>query len=159
MSAVTTYPKACLCLKKILSSNARPKNTKSHRQSRAAAGTHPGHEKPMSREELAKVLKLTDEEPLEALRRRLRAMERDGRLVFTRNQCYALPDRLNLVKGYVLGHKDGFGFLRPEGGGPDLSEQPRDAAPDAWRLCAGAADRNRPQGSSRKRVWFACSSP
>ena len=79
-----------------------------------------GHEKPMSREELAKVLKLTDEEPLEALRRRLRAMERDGQLVFTRNQCYALPDRLNLVKGYVLGHKDGFGFLRPEGGGPDL---------------------------------------
>lgn len=79
-----------------------------------------GHEKPMSREELAKVLKLTEEEPLEALRRRLRAMERDGQLVFTRNQCYALPDRLNLVKGYVLGHKDGFGFLRPEGGGPDL---------------------------------------
>ena len=38
-----------------------------------------GHEKPMSREELAKVLKLTEEEPLEALRRRLRAMERDGR--------------------------------------------------------------------------------
>ncbi len=64
--------------------------------------------------------KLTEEEPLEALRRRLRAMERDGQLVFTRNQCYALPDRLNLVKGYVLGHKDGFGFLRPEGGGPDL---------------------------------------
>ena len=28
-------------------------------------------------------------------------MERDGQLVFTRNQCYALPDRLNLVKGYV----------------------------------------------------------
>lgn len=79
-----------------------------------------GHEKPMSREELAKVLKLKDEEPLEALRRRLRAMERDGQLVFTRNQCYALPDRLNLVKGYVIGHKDGFGFLRPEGGGPDL---------------------------------------
>ena len=79
-----------------------------------------GHEKPMSREELAKVLKLKDEEPLEALRRRLRAMERDGQLVFTRHQCYALPDRLNLVKGYVIGHKDGFGFLRPEGGGPDL---------------------------------------
>ncbi|MFM4703202.1 ribonuclease R [Aeromonas bivalvium] len=79
-----------------------------------------GHEKPMSREELATVLKLTEEEPLEALRRRLRAMERDGQLVFTRNQCYALPDRLNLVKGYVLGHKDGFGFLRPEGGGSDL---------------------------------------
>ncbi|MFR9719808.1 ribonuclease R [Aeromonas diversa] len=78
------------------------------------------HVRPMSREEIARDLKLKDEEHLEALRRRLRAMERDGQLVFTRNQCYALPDRLNLVKGYVLGHKDGFGFLRPDGGGQDL---------------------------------------
>ncbi|MGL5949201.1 MAG: ribonuclease R [Aeromonas sp.] len=78
------------------------------------------HDKPMSREALAENLRITDEEPLEALRRRLRAMERDGQLVFTRNQCYALPDKLNLVKGTVIGHKDGFGFLRPEGGGSDL---------------------------------------
>ena len=67
----------------------------------------------MSREELAKVLKLTDEEPLEALRRRLRAMERDGQLAFTRNQCYALPDRLNLVKGYVLATKMDSVFCAP----------------------------------------------
>ncbi|MGY3926144.1 ribonuclease R [Aeromonas simiae] len=78
------------------------------------------HVRPMSREEIARELKLTDEDHLEALRRRLRAMERDGQLVFTRNQTYALPDRLNLVKGYVLGHRDGFGFLRPDGGGQDL---------------------------------------
>ncbi|MDU6388436.1 MAG: winged-helix domain-containing protein, partial [Pantoea sp.] len=35
-------------------------------------------EKPASRDELAQELNLTDEEHLEALRRRLRAMERDG---------------------------------------------------------------------------------
>ncbi|WGL98545.1 ribonuclease R [Arsenophonus sp. aPb] len=70
---------------------------------------------PVSRQEIARILKLTKEEELEALRRRLRAMERDGQLVFTRRQCYALPERLDLLKGSVIGHRDGFGFLRVEG--------------------------------------------
>ena len=70
---------------------------------------------PVSRQEIACRLKLTKEEELEALRRRLRAMERDGQLVFTRRQCYALPERLDLLKGIVIGHRDGFGFLRVEG--------------------------------------------
>jgi ribonuclease R len=29
-------------------------------------------------------------------------MERDGQLVFTRRQCYALPERLDLLKGTVI---------------------------------------------------------
>jgi len=40
-------------------------------------------EKPASREEIAGALNITSEDQLEALRRRLRAMERDGQLVFT----------------------------------------------------------------------------
>jgi len=77
-------------------------------------------ETPASRDELATALNITDEEQLEALRRRLRAMERDGQLVFTRRQCYALPERLDLLKGKVIGHRDGFGFLRVEGRKDDL---------------------------------------
>lgn len=65
---------------------------------------------PMSREDIAQALKISGEENLEALRRRLRAMERDGQLVFTRRQCYALPERLDLWKGKVIGHRDGYGF-------------------------------------------------
>ena len=72
-------------------------------------------EKPANREELAVELNIEGEEQIEALRRRLRAMERDGQLVFTRRQCYALPERLDLLKGTVIGHRDGFGFLRVEG--------------------------------------------
>ncbi|MDR3431458.1 MAG: ribonuclease R [Rouxiella aceris] len=72
-------------------------------------------ETPASREELGNELNLSGEEALEALRRRLRAMERDGQLVFTRRQCYALPERLDLLKGTVIGHRDGYGFLRLEG--------------------------------------------
>ncbi|CDG47669.1 ribonuclease R [Serratia symbiotica] len=77
-------------------------------------------ETPASREALFKELDLTGEEQLEALRRRLRAMERDGQLIFTRRQCYALPERLDLLRGTVIGHRDGYGFLRIEGSKDDL---------------------------------------
>jgi len=70
---------------------------------------------PMNRNDLFEALGLSGEEQYEGLRRRLRAMERDGQLVFTRRQCYALPEKLELIKGYVIGHKDGFGWVRPEG--------------------------------------------
>jgi len=70
---------------------------------------------PMNRNDLFEALGLSGEEQYEGLRRRLRAMERDGQLVFTRRQCYALPEKLELIKGYVIGHKDGHGWVRPEG--------------------------------------------
>ncbi|MGP1960039.1 MAG: ribonuclease R [Arsenophonus sp. NC-TX2-MAG3] len=70
---------------------------------------------PISQQKIARILKLTKEEELEDLRRCLRAMEDNGQLVFTRRQCYALPERINLLKGTVIGHRDGFGFLRIEG--------------------------------------------
>ena len=70
---------------------------------------------PMNRNDLFEALKLSGEEQYEGLRRRLRAMERDGQLVFTRRQCYALPDKLEMIKGHVIGHKDGHGWVRPEG--------------------------------------------
>ncbi|MGV3345914.1 ribonuclease R [Enterobacteriaceae bacterium LUAb1] len=76
--------------------------------------------KPASREELTKELGLSSEENQEALRRRLRAMERDGQLIFTRRKCYALPERLDLLRGKVIGHRDGYGFLRVEGRKDDL---------------------------------------
>lgn len=77
-------------------------------------------EAPVSREVLAIDMGLTGEERLEALRRRLRAMERDGQLIFTRRQCYALPERLDLLRGTIIGHRDGYGFLRIEGSKDDL---------------------------------------
>lgn len=70
---------------------------------------------PMNRNDLFDALELNGEDQYEGLRRRLRAMERDGQLVFTRRQCYALPEKLEMIKGYVIGHKDGHGWVRPEG--------------------------------------------
>jgi ribonuclease R len=76
--------------------------------------------RPMSREAIAASLKLRDEDTLEALRRRLRAMERDGQLIFNRRREYGLVSHMNLVRGRVIGHPDGFGFLVPDEGGDDL---------------------------------------
>ncbi len=77
------------------------------------------HERPMTREDILAELQLSNEESVEALRRRLRAMERDGQLLFTRNG-YGLPNKMDLIHGRVIGHPEGFGFLVPDEGGDDL---------------------------------------
>ncbi|WP_439287358.1 ribonuclease R [Lonepinella sp. BR2357] len=72
------------------------------------------HNAPMSREEIVATFGLRHEDELEGIRRRLRAMENDGQLVFTKRKRYALPEKLDLIKGTVIGHRDGYGFLEIE---------------------------------------------
>ncbi len=76
--------------------------------------------KPITFEELVERFDLQDERQLIGLKRRLRAMERDGQLIYTKANAYGLPDRMNLIKGRIIGHRDGFGFCKPEEGGDDL---------------------------------------
>src|SRR5690554_886905 len=76
--------------------------------------------KPTSFDELVSKFKLDDERQLIGLKRRLRAMERDGQLIYTKANAYGLPERMSLIKGRMIGHRDGFGFCRPDGGGSDL---------------------------------------
>lgn len=76
--------------------------------------------KPLSHLQLCEALKLTDEDHIEALRRRLRAMERDGQLIQDRRGSYGLVNRMDLIAGRVQGHRDGFGFLIPDEGGEDI---------------------------------------
>ena len=75
---------------------------------------------PLSMDDIARRLGLHEPRDLEALRRRLRAMERDGQLVRNRRGDYCLVDRADLVRGRVTGHPQGFGFLIPDAGGDDL---------------------------------------
>ena len=75
---------------------------------------------PMTHEELCDYLKMSSEDDIEALRRRLIAMSRDGQLLSNRRQGYGVIDKMDLVRGRVQGHKDGFGFLVPADGGDDL---------------------------------------
>ena len=82
--------------------------------------------KPITHEKMSRLLGLDDEELQEAVRRRLAAMERDGQVLRNRAGAYALIDKLDLIKGKVLGHRDGFGFLlRDDGKKPDLVLPPR----------------------------------
>ena len=75
---------------------------------------------PATRAQLQQEFALQDEDSIEALRRRLRAMERDGQLIYTRRGAYAPVDKLDLIRGRVQGHRDGFGFLVPDEGTEDL---------------------------------------
>src|SRR5450830_1851918 len=79
---------------------------------------------PASREQLVEEFGLTTEDQLEALRRRLRAMERDAQLIYTRRGTYAPVDKLDLILGRIAGHRDGFGFLIPDDGSDDLFMSP-----------------------------------
>jgi len=78
------------------------------------------HGQPMQRREIVSALGVVSDDSREILRRRLQAMVRDGQLVETRRQSYGLPARMDLVKGRISGHRDGFGFLIPDEGGTDL---------------------------------------
>ncbi|MFI8734686.1 ribonuclease R [Ectopseudomonas toyotomiensis] len=79
---------------------------------------------PASREQLVEEFGLHTDDQLEALRRRLRAMERDGQLIYTRRGTYAPVDKLDLICGRISGHRDGFGFLVPDDGSDDLFLSP-----------------------------------
>ena len=46
------------------------------------------------------------------IQRRLRAMEREGQIKFTREKRYEVQIQDELVKGRVIGHRDGYGFLK-----------------------------------------------
>ena len=65
----------------------------------------------------------------EALQRRLAAMERDGQVIRNRRGEFGLVDRMDLVTGRVIGHRDGFGFVRPDDASLDLFLSPRQMRP------------------------------
>ncbi len=57
---------------------------------------------------------------MEALRRRLAAMLRDGQMRCNRRGVYSPLQSSDLVEGRVKAHPDGFGFLQPRDGSDDL---------------------------------------
>ena len=82
-------------------------------------------DQPLSHQQLCAALHLYDEEQVEALRRRLIAMCRDGQLIENRRRQFIPMSRIELIRGRVQGHKDGYGFLIPEAGGNDLHLNPK----------------------------------
>ncbi|QGM21290.1 ribonuclease R [Spiribacter sp. 2438] len=81
--------------------------------------------RPLSRRELGELFRLEDEDDLEGLRRRLKAMERDGQLVRNRRNGYVLVDNEELVRGRIRAAADGSGVVHPDRPGPDVFLAPR----------------------------------
>ncbi|WP_168188935.1 ribonuclease R [Thiomicrorhabdus sediminis] len=79
-------------------------------------------QKPLRQFQVAQLLDVSedDEERFEALSRRLKAMVRDGQLIRNRRGAFGLLKKMDLIKGRVLGHPDGYGFLVPDSDGKDL---------------------------------------
>jgi ribonuclease R len=76
--------------------------------------------KPVTHEYLVKAFALRGKEAKEALHNRLIAMARDGQLMANRRGSFLLVDKTSLVRGIIIGHKDGYGFLVPEDAGKDI---------------------------------------
>ncbi|MFE8072715.1 ribonuclease R [Marinobacteraceae bacterium S3BR75-40.1] len=78
------------------------------------------HGAPVTHEALCELLGLKNPDDIEALRRRLIAMCRDGQLICNRRGGYLPVSEVDLIRGRVQGHRDGFGFVIPDEGGSDL---------------------------------------
>jgi len=75
---------------------------------------------PMRADDVAASLRVHGAAEREAFAGRLAAMERDGQLMTNRKGELCVVAKLDLVTGTVQGHPDGFGFLLPDDGSPDL---------------------------------------
>ena len=80
---------------------------------------------PLTRDELQTEWRLEGDWEIDALARRLRAMEREGQLIRNRREGYGPVAKMNLVTGRVIGHAEGHGFLIPDEGGDNLFLSPR----------------------------------
>ncbi|QFQ32713.1 ribonuclease R [Buchnera aphidicola (Aphis fabae)] len=72
------------------------------------------HKDLINLKKIEKKFGINNQEAKKALRRRLRAMERDKQIIYTYNFYYIVLENLNTVIGKVIGHRDGYGFLRSE---------------------------------------------
>ena len=83
------------------------------------------HGVPLAEPDLERLLHVAPHQR-EAFARRIAAMERDGEIMRNRRNAICVVAKLDLIRGRVQGHPDGFGFLVRDGGGPDLFLGPKE---------------------------------
>lgn len=80
---------------------------------------------PVNESKLLDLLDITPDEA-EFFRRRLSAMIREGQIIRNRKSDICVTEKLELIKGTVQGHNDGFGFLIPDDRDGDLFLSPKE---------------------------------
>lgn len=75
---------------------------------------------PQTLASLVGLLKLGAGRQTNNLRQRLRELQAAGQVVVNRRGEYCLSAKLDVVAGTVSAHRDGFGFLLPDDGSPDV---------------------------------------
>ncbi len=81
---------------------------------------------PKTFEGIASALGVDDDERRQALRRRIKAMQRDGQIVLNRQRRYGVTNKMDLYRGTVIGHHDGYGFLNIDDESDDLYLSPHE---------------------------------
>jgi ribonuclease R len=109
------------------------------------------HGVPMTADELGRALGVHGAAEREAFAGRLAAMARDGQLMTNRKGQLCVVAKLDLVTGTVQGHPDGYGFLIPDDGSPDLFLSPKEMhkalhGDRATARQVGVDKRGRPEG-------------
>ncbi|WP_340026716.1 ribonuclease R [Paenibacillus sp. FSL K6-1096] len=70
--------------------------------------------KPLTYDELVSHFAIEDREDFRNFEELLIALEKDGRIVLTRNNRYGVPERMDLLRGRLQAHAKGFAFLIPD---------------------------------------------
>ena len=104
--------------------------------------------KPLHLRDLGERLGLTSDADQQALEEAVGQLAADGRLVRVRGKRYALPKDAGQIAGILLGHADGYAFLRQDDAPPDtpdlyIEERNRNGAMHGDRVTAKLRGRGR----------------
>ncbi len=86
-----------------------------------------GARKPLDADALARRLGISKPALRQALEKRLQAMRREGEVRVDKGGRFAAGERVELA-GRVLAHRDGYGWLEPDDGSPDVHLEQRQMA-------------------------------
>lgn len=75
---------------------------------------------PLSTTELLRGMAVKTDAARESMAGRLRVMEREGQILKNRSGSLGLPRKMDLIRGRVQGHADGYGFVLADDGEGDL---------------------------------------